>query len=120
MPVTANISTATRKAVVSGVVGQNSGVIAVHIAKKLMFWTDFTERNIKRASFDGSEVQTIVTDIGVFSSALAVDWVGDVLYWIQRSPGYKMEVSNLDGSNRTKVRSMHQTASTLALDAEAG
>ncbi|KAK0093543.1 hypothetical protein PV326_013307, partial [Microctonus aethiopoides] len=64
-----------------------------------IYWTDPGADVIKRASFDGKHVQTIV-DSGISAAdSLVVDSIGRKLYWTDAGLN-SIEVSELDGSNR--------------------
>ena len=73
--------------------------IDVHFSLGYIFWSDVTERNIKRFRIDVSNTTTIITGIGV-CNGLAVDWRASQLYWTDTTHD-TITVSDLDGTNQT-------------------
>jgi len=73
--------------------------IDVHFSLGYIFWSDVTERNIKRFRIDESNTTTIITGIGA-CEGLAVDWRASQLYWTDTT--YEtISVSDLDGNNQS-------------------
>ena len=75
-----------------------------HYTKGFIFWTDITPKKIKRIRVSTEEVEDVVS-VGLEKPAgLAVDWIAGKLYWTDcvgiDSKSNRMEVANLDGSNR--------------------
>jgi len=64
-----------------------------------VFWSDVTERNIKRFRIDESNTTTIITGIGA-CVGLAVDWRTSQLYWTDTTYD-TISVSDLDGKNQS-------------------
>ncbi|NUM43532.1 MAG: hypothetical protein HUU38_02415 [Anaerolineales bacterium] len=58
--------------------------------------------NLMSANGDGSDVQTLVTNI-VAEQTLAVDPVGGWLYWVEGNLGEQIKRANLDGSDVTVI-----------------
>ncbi|XP_015608522.1 low-density lipoprotein receptor-related protein 4 isoform X2 [Cephus cinctus] len=64
-----------------------------------VYWTDTAEDVIKRASFNGKSVETVI-DHGIDTAdSLTVDSIGRKLYWTDAGLN-SIEVSELDGTNR--------------------
>ncbi len=84
--------------------------LAVDERSGRIYWTQATfgvVSNIMSANGDGSDVQTVVTDV-VYDHGLAVDPVGGRLYWVQNTVHNGAIVdhirrSNLDGSDQQTV-----------------
>jgi len=72
----------------------------VDVAAGHVYWTDITEKAIKRANVDGSGDVTdiITTSIGV-CDGIAIDWITRRLYWTDTTYNF-VQVSELDGSRR--------------------
>ena len=78
--------------------------IDVHFSLGYIFWSDVTEKNIKRFRIDIASTTTIITGIGV-CDGLAVDWKASELYWTDTTFD-TISVSDLDGDNqRTLISS---------------
>ena len=75
--------------------------IDVHFSLGYIFWSDVTERNIKRFRTDVSNTTTIITGIGV-CNGLAVDWRESQLYWTDTTYN-TISVSDLDGNNQSHL-----------------
>ncbi|KXJ16783.1 hypothetical protein AC249_AIPGENE5526 [Exaiptasia diaphana] len=89
LPATADISNGKLNVVKSGV---QAPLIVFHPGRRLMIWNDM-QRVIKSADLNVTNVQTIVSLPGVIFG----------LAWLSSRPMPRIEVSNLDGSNRTTV-----------------
>ena len=72
--------------------------IDVHFSLGYIFWSDETERNIKRANIDGTSITVIHDNIGV-CEGLSVEWNSSQLYWTDKTND-AISVSDLDGNNR--------------------
>lgn len=88
--------TAALSAVVSGLT--RAVAIDVHFSLGYIFWSDVTEKNIKRFRIDVASTTTIITGIGV-CDGLTVDWRASQLYWTDRTSD-TISVSDLDGNNQ--------------------
>ena len=88
--------TAALSAVVSGLT--RAVAIDVHFSLGYIFWSDVTEKNIKRFRIDVASTTTIITGIGV-CDGLAVDWRASQLYRTDTTYG-TISVSDLDGNNQ--------------------
>ena len=70
-----------------------------HNRTSRIYWSDRVYKAIYSSYENGSDVKTIVSSgIGLIES-LAVDWIGENLYWTDYSLQH-IEVSRLDGKRR--------------------
>ncbi|XP_062576146.1 low-density lipoprotein receptor-related protein 4-like isoform X3 [Saccostrea cucullata] len=69
---------------------------------KKIFYTDVHQDVIKRANFDGSQSEVIVSSNLETTDGLAVDWIGRNLYWTDTGRD-RIEVAWLDGRNRKTI-----------------
>ena len=91
----------------------------VHFEKRYIFWSDVSERNIKRSGIDGSGIRTIITNVGV-CDGLAVQWRTSELYWSDTTYN-TISKSDLSGNNRqTLVRTGLDEPRDIALDPDNG
>ena len=92
-----------KTAAVTPVVTSLSRAVAidVHFSLGYIFWSDVTERNIKRFRIDIASTTTIITSIGV-CDGLAVDWRASQLYWTDMTYD-TISVSDLDGNNQVRL-----------------
>lgn len=96
--------------------------IDIHFSLGYIFWSDYSERNIKRANIDGTNIKVLSHDIGV-SFGLAVDWNSTQVYWTSYYYTYrKIFVSDVDGNNtRTLISfSLDSWPRGIALDPNNG
>lgn len=80
--------------------------IDVHYGLGLIFWSDLTERNIKRSNMDGTNITVIHDDTK--SYGLAVEWSSLLLYWTDDSK-HTILVSDFEGNNIRTVISRFPT-----------
>ena len=93
--------------------------VDVHFSLGYIFWSDVSERNIKRSSTGGSGLTTIITGIGV-CDGLAVEWRTSQLYWTDTTYD-KISVSDLSGNNkRSLLSSGLDEPRDIALDPDSG
>ncbi|XP_039257073.2 low-density lipoprotein receptor-related protein 4-like isoform X1 [Styela clava] len=78
---------------------ENAVAIDYHLKKKLIFWSDVTQDQIKSSYVNGSNVKDIVTGGLQSPSGVAVDWIHDLLYWTDSGTS-RIEVSKLSGQYR--------------------
>lgn len=104
--------TAALSAVVSGLT--RAVAIDVHFSLGYIFWSDVTEKNIKRFRIDVASTTTIITGIGV-CGGLAVDWRASQLYRTDTTYG-TISVSDLDGNNQGLLISGLDKPRAIALD----
>ena len=88
--------TAALSSIVSGLT--RAVAVDIHFSLGYIFWSDVTERNIKRFRIDVASTTTIINGIGV-CDGLAVDWRASKLYWTDTTID-TISVSNLDGNNQ--------------------
>ncbi|XP_022326935.2 low-density lipoprotein receptor-related protein 4-like isoform X2 [Crassostrea virginica] len=69
-----------------------------NVGKKI-YYTDVHQDVIKRANFDGSRSEVIVSSNLETTDGLAVDWIGRNLYWTDTGRD-RIEVARLDGRYR--------------------
>ena len=73
--------------------------IDIDCMKGQMYWTDTTNRQIKRANIDGKKSETFLSGNMRFPEGIAIDWVSRNVYWTD--PGiHTIEVANLDDKTR--------------------
>ena len=93
--------------------------IDVHFNLGYIFWSDVTEKNIKRFRIDMASTSTIITGIGV-CDGLAVDWRSSQLYWTDTTND-TISVSDLEGNNqRTLLFLGLDEPRGIALDLDSG
>ena len=71
--------------------------IDVHFSLGYIFWSDYIERNIKRANIDGTNIIVLHNNIGE-CFGLAVEWRSSQLYWTDEINN-TISVSDLEGNN---------------------
>ena len=71
--------------------------IDIHFKLGYIFWSDKTERNIKRAKMDGTDITVLHNNTGG-CDGLAVEWSSSQLYWTERNG--TIAVSDLEGNNK--------------------
>ncbi|XP_021948531.2 low-density lipoprotein receptor-related protein 1 isoform X4 [Folsomia candida] len=71
--------------------------IDVDEAAEHLYWLDSEKGKISRIKRDGTEKQTILTDLTAVSG-LCIDWIAKNLYWANPKDSY-IEVSHLNGSS---------------------
>lgn len=110
-----------RTAVVNSVVLGLSRAVAidVHFSLGYIFWSDVTERNIKRFHIHSGNTTTIISNVGV-CDGLAVEWRTSQLYWTDTVYD-KISISDLNGNNqRTMISSGLDKPGAIALDLDNG
>jgi len=108
-----NYKTLAVNSVVSGLT--RAVALDVHFSLGYIFWSDETERNIKRFHIEKSDTTIIITSIGV-CVGLAVDWRTPRLYWTDTTHG-TISVSDVDGNNQSLlISSSLDKPSAIALD----
>ena len=109
--------TSATHSVVSGLT--RAIAVDVHFSLGYIFWSDVSERNIKRSSTDGSGLTTIISGIGV-CDGLAVEWRTSQLYWTD-STSDTISVSDLSGNNQRSLLSLGlDEPRDIALDLDSG
>lgn len=78
---------------------QNAVSIDYHYRMEIIFWSDITQDAILSASFNGTNIKTIVNAGLISPGGIAVDWIGNRLFWTDSGTS-RIEFSNLDGSMR--------------------
>jgi sugar lactone lactonase YvrE len=73
-----------------------------HLRHKLIIWTELTYAGsvIKRAFFNGSDVDVIIDTQLNDPHGIAVDWISDKIYWTDAARAH-VSVADLSGTNRT-------------------
>ena len=93
--------------------------IDVHFRLGYVFWSDVTEKRIKRSCIDGTNITVINNNVGV-CDGLAVEWKSSLLYWTDTTNNY-ISVSDLEGNNsRVIVSASLDEPRGLVLDPEQG
>lgn len=71
---------------------------------RYLYWIDNSTGNAKisRASMDGTNVETLHSERVKSPTALTIDYETQTIYWID-SHQRVLEMSNVDGSNRTEL-----------------
>jgi len=73
--------------------------IDIDCMKGQVYWSDTTNKLIKRASIDGKNVETFMKDAMKFPEGLAIDWVSRNVYWTD--PGKDtIEVASMEDGTR--------------------
>ncbi|XP_067016159.1 low-density lipoprotein receptor-related protein 6-like [Acropora muricata] len=109
--------TSAAHSVVSGLT--RAIAVDVHFSLGYIFWSDFSEQNIKRSSTDGSGLTTIISGIGV-CDGLAVEWRTSQLYWTDTTSN-AISVSDLSGNNQRSLISLGiDEPRDIALDPDSG
>lgn len=91
----------------------------VHLSLGYIFWTDVTEKKIKRSCIDGTNITVIHDTIGI-CDGLAVDWKSSQLYWTDTTSD-TISVSDLEGNNtRILVSVSLDEPRGIVLDPEQG
>ncbi|XP_071941661.1 low-density lipoprotein receptor-related protein 1-like isoform X2 [Antedon mediterranea] len=108
---------------------RNTIALDFYQAENSVFWTDVVDDKIYRAYFtndtlsEGSELtgRTVVVSSGLATAeGLAVDWIGQNLYWVD-SLLDQIEVAKLNGSSRTTVIAGNmESPRAIALDSRKG
>ena len=80
---------------------KNAVALDVHFRMGYVFWSDVSERNIKRFGTDGSGTKIIISNIGV-CHGLAVEWRTAHLYWTDATRN-TISVSDLEGNNQRNL-----------------
>ncbi|KAL9960509.1 hypothetical protein ACROYT_G033977 [Oculina patagonica] len=97
---------------------QRAVAIDIHFSLGYIFWSDFIERNIKRANIDGTNV-TELHNIGD-CFGLAVEWGSSQLYWTDEVRD-TISVSDLEGNNtHILISSSLDNPRGIALDPHSG
>ena len=78
-----------------------TSAIDVHFNLGYMFWSDTTERNIKRSYVNGTSIKTIINNTGA-CDGLAVEWNALLLYWTDALYD-TITVSDLEGNNQRLI-----------------
>jgi len=71
----------------------------VDISGNYIFWTNQAEGRLFKAPLAGGERTAVVTLDSDHPEAIAVDWVGQRVYWVDYGTN-TLEVAAFDGSNR--------------------
>lgn len=91
----------------------NAIIVDIHIENNSVYWSDTTEDKIYRAGLSDGKVEDVI-NVGLYDvNGLAVDNVGQKLYWTDAGRK-RIEVSNLDGSQR-RVLIWHELDSPRAI-----
>ena len=91
----------------------NAIIVDIHIENNTIYWSDTKEDKIYRASVSSGVVQDVIS-VGLYDvNGLAVDNIGQKLYWTDAGRK-RIEVSNLDGSHR-RVLIWHELDSPRAI-----
>jgi len=115
--VSIDYSTTAVHSIISGLT--RAVAIDVHFSLGYIFWSDVTEKNIKRFRIDVPSTTTIITGIGV-CDGLAVDWRTAQLYWTDMTND-RISISDLNGNNqRSLVSSQLEKPRAIALDLDNG
>ena len=93
-------------------------VIDVHYNLGYIFWSDATERNIKRSNMDGRNIAVILNNTDC--DGLAVDWHSLRLYWTDLTND-TISVSDFEGNNKRIMFSSELDRPTgIVLDVQEG
>ena len=73
--------------------------IDIDCMKGHVYWTDTTNRLIKRADINGKNVETFLDESMKFPEGIAIDWVSRNVYWTDAGKD-TIEVANVDEKTR--------------------
>ena len=113
-----------RKGVVRPLISSLKNTIAVDFfydtdRKNHVFWTDVADDRVYQGTLLGdslSNIHSVVQSGLTTAEGLAVDWIGENLYWIESSLD-QIEVSKLNGSfRRTLIAGNMESPRAVALD----
>lgn len=109
--------TAAVRSIISGLT--SAAAIDIHFSLRYIFWSDETDKFIKRFHIDETNTTTVITGIGL-CYGLAVDWKSSKLYRTDTTYN-NISVSDLDGKNqRVIISSGLGQIRALALDPDIG
>lgn len=97
--------------------------LALDVPNGKMYWTEFSVNKIRRANFDGSNIEDLVTTGLSHLAGIALDLVGGKMYWADGATEYsaKIQRANLDGSGvETLIDDPLIAPQSIALDLDAG
>jgi low density lipoprotein receptor-related protein 5/6 len=97
-----------------GIVGPGTGW-----ADGKLYWTDDASGKVQRANLDGSMVEDLVTGLQ-FPGGLALDPVGDRLYWAENAFPARILQADLDGNGAGVAVPNPSDVLALALDLPGG
>ncbi|XP_072034176.1 low-density lipoprotein receptor-related protein 4-like [Amphiura filiformis] len=80
---------------------QNAVAVDFYSAEEKIYFTDVYHDEIRRANYNGSNVETVVSKLGT-SDGIAIDWMAKNLYWTD-TDNNKIEVARLDGAARKTI-----------------
>ena len=76
--------------------------IDIDCMKGHVYWTDTTNRQVKRSDISGKNPETFLAEGLKFPEGIAIDWVSRNVYWTD--PGQDtIEVANLDHGTRATL-----------------
>ncbi|XP_071487623.1 low-density lipoprotein receptor-related protein 4-like [Diadema antillarum] len=81
---------------------QNPVALDFDSIERKIYFTDVFLDVIRRADYDGSNVETVISEGLQTTDGIAVDWIGRNLYWTDTGLD-QIEVARLDGSARKVV-----------------
>lgn len=116
----ANLDGTEAQTVVDGLSRLNG--IALDRNERKVYWVEHGDDKIQRASFDGSNVEDIVTSGLSYPFAIAVDAVAGKIYWTDVGGPSPVDIkrANLDGSDVENLIDVAGGVWGVALDAAAG
>ncbi len=83
-------------------------------AAQMLYWTDGTDNAIRRATFDGGDVTTLISTGLDRPDGIAIDPVELKMYWAEN--GGRIQRADLDGSNIELLVNAGGTPRDVALD----
>jgi len=94
--------------------GDSFGEIHVNPVTEQIYW--FEWRSINRANYDGSNIETVITDNRMFTTAgdFALDQLNGQIYWAN-ADGH-LRRANLDGSNPQLLRTGLLSSGAIEVD----
>ena len=118
----ANLNGSNVQDIITGLTGPSA--IALDAGRGKIYWTDqkwdsstgaITESMIQRANLNGSNVQDIITGLGI-AEGLAIDVSIGKVYWTESDTG-KIQRANLNGSNVEDLVTGVRMPNDIAVDA---
>ena len=82
---------------------RSSAAVSLDIKEEMIYWTDLVNQTINRIQKNptSDEPEVLIRDLDK-PEALAVDWIGRKLYWVDTGKN-TISVSNLDGSHKKTI-----------------
>ena len=90
---------------------RNNWTLDIDTIKKKIYFAE-TDKEIRRANYDGTYEETVVKD--ATTRGLAIDWIGRRIFWTEYNKG-TVNVATLDGKD-SRTLSKTGSPSDIAID----